>query len=91
MMWRSLKSFIGIDARWDTTEFIEALPEIKLMTFGLVAIFILVHGFSGKIGGLKHWLAKQNPLIWGVSCGILLAATFLLRPAETIDFIYFRF
>ena len=91
MMWRSLKSFIGIDARWDTTEFIEALPEIKLMTFGLVAIFILVHGFSGKIGGLKNWLAKQNPLIWGVSCGILLAATFLLRPAETIDFIYFRF
>ena len=91
MMFRSLKSFMGIDAHWNTTEFIEALPEIKLLTMGLVGIFILMHGFSGKIGGLKHWLAKQNSWVWGISCGILLTATFLLRPAETIDFIYFRF
>jgi hypothetical protein len=82
---------MGVDARWDTTEFIDALPEIKLLTMGLVGIFILVHGFSGKIGGLKHWLAKQNSLVWGICCGGLMALTFLLRPAETIDFIYFRF
>jgi alginate O-acetyltransferase complex protein AlgI len=91
MMWRSLKSYMGVDAHWDKTEFIEALPEIKLLTVGLVGLFILMHGFSGRIGSLKHWLAKQNSLIWGISCGILLTATFLLRPAETIDFIYFRF
>ena len=91
MMLRSLKSFMGIDAHWDQSEFIEALPEIKLLTFALVGIFIVAHGFSGKIGGFKYWLAKQNPWIWGCCCGGLMSATFLLRPAETIDFIYFRF
>ena len=91
MMLRSLKSFMGIDAHWDTTEFIEALPEIKLLTMGLVGIFILTHGLSGKIGGLKYWISRRHPFIWGISCGVLLSASFLLRPAETIDFIYFRF
>ena len=91
MMLRSLKTFMGIDAHWDTNEFMENLPEIKLLTFGLVIIFILVHGVSGKIGGLKHWISRQNAFVWGVSCGLLMTATFLLRPAETIDFIYFRF
>ncbi|MGB2479624.1 MAG: MBOAT family O-acyltransferase [Candidatus Poseidoniaceae archaeon] len=91
MMLRSLKSFMGIDAHWDQMEFIEALPEIRLLTYGLVGIFIIAHGFSGKIGGLKYWLAKQNPLVWGTCCGIIITATILLRPAETIDFIYFRF
>jgi len=91
MMWRSLKSFMGIDAHWNQTEFINALPEIKLLTVGLVGIFILMHGFSGRIGGLKYWISRQNSFIWGIICGILLTATFLLRPAETIDFIYFRF
>ncbi|MFL2947248.1 MAG: MBOAT family O-acyltransferase [Candidatus Poseidoniales archaeon] len=91
MMLRSLKSFMGIDAHWDQTEFLEALPEIKLLTFSLVCIFIIAHGFSGKIGGFKYWMAKQNPWVWGCCSGVLLTATFLLRPAETIDFIYFRF
>ena len=91
MMLRSLKSFVGIDAHWDHSEFFESLPEIKLLTFALVGIFIVGHGFSGKIGGFKHWLGKQNPWVWGCCCGALMTATFLLRPAETVDFIYFRF
>ena len=61
------------------------------MTIGLVGLFIIVHAISGKLGGLKMWLSNQNSLIWGAGCGILLAATFLLRPAETVEFIYFRF
>jgi len=91
MMLRSLKSFVGIDAHWDHSEFFESLPEIQLLTFALVGIFIVGHGFSGKIGGFKHWLGKQNPWVWGCCCGVLMTATFLLRPAETVDFIYFRF
>ena len=91
MLIRSLKSFIGYDSHWDLREGYDALPGIKLLPISIVAIFILMHGLSGKIGGLKMWISKQNPLIWGVICGTLLSFTFLLRPAETVDFIYFRF
>ncbi|MBT4982260.1 MAG: hypothetical protein HOM85_04265 [Euryarchaeota archaeon] len=58
---------------------------------GLVLIFIIAHGFSGKLGGFKNWLSKQNSIVWGIICGVLITATFLLRPAETVEFIYFRF
>jgi len=91
MMWRSLKTFIGFDATWDLTSAWQSLPEIKIFTGVLVLIFILGHAISGKMGGFKHWLGKQDPFIWGLITGILLSATFLFRPAETIDFIYFRF
>ena len=91
MLSRSLKSFIGFDAHWNLDEFNDALPEIKLVTMSLVVVFILTHGLSKKVGGLKNWLAQQNPLIWGVCCGALVSMMFLLRPSETVDFIYFRF
>jgi len=91
MLIRSLKTFIGFDSHWDLREGYDALPEIKLLPISIVAIFILMHGVSGKIGGLKMWISKQNPLMWGIICGTLLSFTFLLRPAETVDFIYFRF
>ena len=91
MMLRSLKTFVGIDAYWDYNEFFESLPDVKLMTMGLVFIFVIAHGVSGKLGGFKIWLSKQHSLVWGVICGVLITATFLLRPAETVEFIYFRF
>ena len=91
MMLRSLKTFVGIDAYWDYSEFFESLPDVKLMTIGLVFIFVIAHGLSGKLGGFKIWLSKQHSLVWGVICGIIISATFLLRPAETVEFIYFRF
>ncbi|MEC7239393.1 MAG: hypothetical protein VXV81_04520, partial [Candidatus Thermoplasmatota archaeon] len=79
------------DAHLDFEEFYDALPDVKLMTIGLVVIFIISHGISGKLGGFKNWLSKQNSITWGLICGILTTATFLLRPAETVEFIYFRF
>ena len=91
MMLRSLKTFVGYDAHWDIHEFYESLPDVKLMTMGLVLFFIIAHGFSGKLGGFKIWLSKQNSVAWGLICGLLITATFLLRPAETVEFIYFRF
>ena len=91
MMLRSLKTFVGIDAYWDYNEFFESLPDVKLMTMGLVFIFVIAHGVSGKLGGFKIWLSKQHSLVWGAICGVLITATFLLRPAETVEFIYFRF
>jgi hypothetical protein len=36
-------------------------------------------------------LARQHPVVWGLVCGFMLCLAFYLRPAETIDFIYFRF
>ena len=91
MLLRSLKTFVGYDAYWDLEDAFESLPDVKLMTIGLVMIFIISHGISGKLGGFKTWLSKQNSIVWGLICGALIAATFLLRPTETIDFIYFRF
>ena len=39
----------------------------------------------------KMWLSRRHPIIWGIICGVMLSLTFYLRPAETVDFIYFRF
>ena len=91
MLIRSLKTFIGFDSHWDLREGYEALPEMRLLPICLVGLFILIHGISGKIGGLKIWISRQNPILWGFICGTLISFTFLLRPAETVDFIYFRF
>lgn len=91
MLFRSLKTFIGYDSHWDKLEFQDSLPEVKVMTFCLVIIFVLMHGISRKIGGFKNWMGRQNSFVWGICCGFLLTAIFLFRPAETVDFIYFRF
>ena len=91
MMLRSLKTFVGYDAVWDFETAWDSLPEIKLLTVVFVILFILGHGVSGKLGGFKHWYGKQHPVVWGLLSGIFLSATFLYRPAETVDFIYFRF
>lgn len=91
VMWRSLQTFVGYDSVWDFETAWQSLPEIKLLTALFVILFILGHGLSGKLGGFKHWYAKQHPIVWGVISGLFVSATFLYRPAETVDFIYFRF
>ena len=87
----SMKTFLGIGGHFDLQEMYDTLPEIKLLTFFLAIGFVLLHGLSGKLGGGKMWLARRHPLIWGAICGLMLTLAFYLRPAETIDFIYFRF
>ena len=87
----SLKTFVGIDAHWNVNELSESLPEIKLFTFVIAMFFFIGHYISWKIGGLKNWVSEQNFIVWGLIIGVLITLTFHLRPAETVDFIYFRF
>lgn len=87
----SLKTYIGINAKWNIDEFMNSLPEIKLLTFAIVIFFIIGHFISGLMGGFKLWVAKQNSIIWGIVCGAMLSLAFLFKPAATVEFIYFRF
>ena len=87
----SMKTFVGWGGHFDWEEAFEFLPEIKFLTFALAGCFVLLHGVSGKLGGGKMWLARQHSVVWGTACGVMLCLAFYLRPAETIDFIYFRF
>ena len=86
-----LKTYVGMNAHWDASEMYDALPEIKFLTFGIAILFFIGHYISWKVGGLKLWIANRNQLVWGLVIGVMLSLTFLLRPAETVDFIYFRF
>ena len=79
----SLKTFVGIDAHWDTTEMYSVLPEIKFLTLGLGALFFIAHFVSWKLGGLKHWISEQNPVVWGLIIGGLMSP-FMLRPAKLL-------
>ena len=87
----SMKTFFGIEGHFDSEEMFNHLPEIKVLTVIIVISFIVLHGISGKLGRGKIWLSKRHPAIWGIICGLMLMLAFYLRPAETVDFIYFRF
>lgn len=87
----SMKTFFGIGGHFNFEEMKQVLPEIQVLTGLLVGMFILLHGLSGKLGGGKIWLSRRHPLVWGVCCGTMLVCAFYMRPAETVDFIYFRF
>jgi alginate O-acetyltransferase complex protein AlgI len=91
VLFQSMKTYIGIDGYWNQKEFMEVLPEIKYLTFAIAIIFVMGHFLSWKVGGLKYWIARQNSIIWGVIIGSMLTLALFLRPAETVDFIYFRF
>lgn len=88
---QSMKTYIEIDGYWNQEEFMNVLPEIKYLTFFIVTIFVFGHFVSWKIGGVKYWIARQGSIIWGIIIGSMLMSTLYLRPAETVDFIYFRF
>lgn len=87
----AMKSFLGIDGHFNLEEMYHILPEIKILTGFIVVGFIILHGISGWVGGGKIWLSKRGPVLWGIISGLMMALTFYLRPAETVDFIYFRF
>ena len=91
MLGDALKSYFFIESSLGLDEFLNSLPEIKLFTFCIVAVFIIFHGISWKVGGLKIFISKQRPIIWSVVCGTMICAAILLKPAESVEFIYFRF
>ena len=88
---QSLKTYAGYNGHWDKNEFLDTLPEIRYLTFLIAGVFIFGHLLSWRVGGLKHWIARQNSISWGIIIGITLTLTLFLRPTETVDFIYFRF
>ena len=91
MLVRSMKSFVGLDSYLDIDEAIGNLPHIKITTGAMVVGFAFLHMFSGHVGGGKYWLARRRPLAWGIICGVMTFLCIVMRPSETVDFIYFRF
>jgi len=91
MLIRSMKSFVGWDSYWDIDELVGSLPYIKITTGAMVVGFAVFHATSGYVGGGKYWLARRNPVVWGIVCGIMAFLCIVLRPSEAVDFIYFRF
>ena len=91
LLFKSLKTYVGIDAYWDFQEMLEFLPEIKYFTLAIVGIFVIGHFLSWKLGGVKIWISQQNSVVWGMIIGVMLILMLFMRPSESIDFIYFRF
>ena len=91
LLFKSLKTYVGIDAYWDFQEMLEFLPEIKYFTLAIVGIFVIGHFLSWKLGGVKIWISQQNSVVWGMIIGVMLVLMLFMRPSESIDFIYFRF
>lgn len=91
ILFRSMKTFLGIEGYFDMKEFMEFMPGVKLLTFCLAIVFILGHGVSGKVGGFEKLISKSNSFWWGLICGTMLCVTYFLQPSQTVDFIYFRF
>ena len=91
ILWRSTKAFVGIDSHFDIGGALSTMPYTKVTTFLMVALFVCGHLASGKVGGGKYWISRQNPIFWGLVMGLMLISITLLRPVETVDFIYFRF
>ena len=87
----SMKPFIGLDNYFSLTAGWTLLPQGKYLTALLVVAFAFGHLLSWKIGKFKYWMARSNPLIWGLSMGLAITGIVFLRPATTVDFIYFRF
>ena len=87
----SMKSFVGIDNYFSFQMGWDLLPQGKYLTALLVVGFMIGHLLSWKIGKFKYWMARSNPLIWGIVMGTAIAGIIFLRPATTVDFIYFRF
>ena len=87
----AMKSFLGIDNYFSFQMGWDLLPQGKYLTALLVVGFMIGHLLSWKIGKFKYWMARSNPLIWGIVMGTAIAGIIFLRPATTVDFIYFRF
>ena len=89
---RALKSYLAIDSSFDIGGAIGAMPERATYVFVLLSIFIIIHIFSSiNEGSTKYHIAKLSSLKWGLMMGVFTSAIFFMRPAEVVQFIYFRF
>ena len=91
ILFESMKTFVGIGGYFDFSEFLLFLPDIKLLTFALAIIFFIGHGLSGRSGGFVYHISKRGSITWGLIVGLMISTMYFLQPAESVDFIYFRF
>jgi sterol desaturase/sphingolipid hydroxylase (fatty acid hydroxylase superfamily) len=92
MMLRSLQSYLLLDSSLGVQDALDAMPDRATFVACLLLVFLPLHAFSSSIdGSAKYHIANLHPTKWGVIIGVWIAAIFLLRPAEVVQFIYFRF
>ena len=91
MLLESMKGFVGYNAYFDISAARDILPEVQYLTLALVLFFILSHGASGKLGGMRDRVASSHGFIWGLVMAVCCVAMLYLRPDHPTEFIYFRF
>lgn len=91
MLLESVKGFLGYNSYFDVSAARDVLPKAQYITFMLVVVFIMFHGISGKLGGMRDRLANSNGFIWGIVLAFCAVGMLYLRPDHPTDFIYFRF
>ncbi len=92
MLLRSMKTYCFINVRIDAQEALDYLPGRNNLTFILLITFIIINGISSfSDGSLKYKISKLDEKYWGLLIGVMLSMAFILRPAEIVQFIYFRF
>jgi D-alanyl-lipoteichoic acid acyltransferase DltB (MBOAT superfamily) len=92
MLLRSMKSYILIDSNINFQEAFEAMPGMNTYVGILLVVFIILHLLSGTVNGsLKYHINRLPDWAWGIFIGASLAAIYILKPSEIVEFIYFRF
>ena len=92
MLIRSIKTYCLIDLDQDVGGALNFLPGRNNVTFVLLVFFIIFHGLSSlSDGSLKYRIVELGQNKWGALMGAMLTIAIILRPTETVEFIYFRF
>ena len=92
MLFRSMKTYFLIDSSFDVSVAFNSMPGQNTLIGLLLLSFLSFHLCSSMINGsLKYQISGMTSGRWGVVVGIMIAMLILLRPAEAIEFIYFRF
>ena len=91
MLVDALQGFVGFESTFDIDAAREVLPDVQYLTFGLVVLFIICHGLSGYIGGMRDRISKSPSWFWGILMAVCVIMVIYLRPNHPTEFIYFRF
>ena len=89
---RSVKTYLLIDSSFDFPEAFSMMPGKNTFVLILLLFFIAIHLCSSMINGsLKYQISGMGDFRWGAIIGVMISMLILLRPTESVEFIYFRF